>query len=232
MYPEYLYNNDTQEISLRVCEMASANEPALRAHCQEVSRQTDTSSLALQEECHSKINSARSAFEAILSVTEMLAQSVSKQSDLFGGSKGKAMFSEVCRAMVQMEEERGRLLFCIAELTHTRHDIASCVAKANQALHLFSVAKGSVPQELRSHYVDTAECVQGAYECLKRMDVAVCEVQKFYMTFIESHISAFMERIRAAADFNHTGAELDGARIYALCKELLILQNRIPNVAF
>ena len=232
MHFEYLFNNDTQEISQRVSELASSNEPALRAHCQEVSRQTDTSSLAVKEECLSKASDANAILEAMKNISNTLSRSVSQTTGVFGVQNGKEIFPTVCRAIVQIEEERQRLLIAVANLTHLRHKIASCVAETNQVLHFLSLAKGAVPEELRSDYAEAIGRAQTAYERLKNADSALGEAQNFYMTFIEKHLPAFMERLRAAADFNHAGAELDGAQICALCKELLILQNRIPNVVF
>ena len=232
MYPEYLYNNDTQETCRRVQALAAKDEPALRAHCQEVSRQTDTSSLALREECLSKTRVASAVFEAMLKILEELSRSVSKEASVFGVQNGQAIFPTVCRATLQIEEERLRLLSCVAELTQVRRALASGVADANRALHLLSIAKRAVPEALCLHYREDIKTVENAYERLKRSDAAVCEVQNFYMSLIESHLPAFMERLRTAADFNHAGAALDGAVIRALCGEVFILQNRAPNVSF
>ena len=232
MYPEYLLNNDTQEINNRVREMAAFDESLLRAHCREVSRQTDTSSLAVREECISLANAAGAALEAMKTVLRALSQSLSQNAGIFGVQNGQAKFPEVCRAIVQIEEERQSFLVAIANLAQMRFKIASCVAETNQVLHFLSLAKGAVSEELRPHYTEAIERAQTAYECLKKADVALGEAQNFHMTFIETHLPTFMEQLRAAADFNHTGAELDGARICALCRELLILQNRIPNVVF
>jgi len=232
MYPEYLYNNDTQDIRCQVQELAAKDEPVLRAQCLEVSRQTDTSSLALREACLSKTNAAGAVFEGMITILKELSQSLSSEMGVFRLQNGQAVFSKVCRAVVQIEEERLRLLSCITELTQLRRTLVESVAETNRTLHLLSIAKRAVPEELRMHYAEDTEVVENAYERLKRVDIAVCEVQKFYMTLIESHLPVFMERLRIAADFNHTGAALDGAAIRTLCGELFILQNRAPNVSF
>ena len=232
MYTEYLLNNDTQEINNRVREMAAFDEPLLRAHCQEVSRQTDTSSLAVKEECLSQASDANAILEAMKNILDTLSQSVSQTAGVFGVQNGKEIFPTVCRAIVQMEEERQRLLIAVANLTHLRHKIASCAAETNQVLHFLSLAKGAVSKELRPHYAACIENADGAYESLKKADVALGELQNFYMTFIERHLPAFMERLRTASDLNHMGVNLNSAHIAALCRESLILQNRVPNVAF
>ena len=232
MYPEYLYNNDTQDIRREVQELVAKDEPALRAHCLEVSRQTDTSSLALREECLSKTNDAGSVFQSMLNVLGEISKSVSREAGVFGVQNGQAVFSDVCHAILQMEEERLRLLSCITDLTKMRHALAAGVAEANRALHFLSIARRAVSEEMRLCYAEDVECIENAYERLKRADIAVCEAQKFYMTFIESHLPAFMEKLRSASDFNHAGAALDGVAIHSLCGELLILQNRVPNVCF
>lgn len=232
MCPEYLLNNDTQEINNRVREMAAFDEPLLRAHCQEVSRQTDTSSLAVKEECLSKASDSNAILEAMKSILNTLLQSVSRAAGVFGVKNGQELFPEVCHAIVQIEEERQRLLAVVASLSQSRRKIASCVAESNQALHFLSLAKGAVPEELRPHYTECIKNAERAYESLKRVDVALAELQNFYMTFIESHFPAFMERLRNLADLNHTGENLNGTQICALCREFLILQNRVPNVVF
>ena len=91
MHFEYLFNNDTQEISQRVSELASSNEPALRAHCQEVSRQTDTSSLALQEDCIAKVNAATAILQKISVLAEELSKSLMRNSGVFGVQNGQAV---------------------------------------------------------------------------------------------------------------------------------------------
>ena len=139
MYPEYLLNNDTQEINNRVREMAAFDEPLLRAHCQEVSRQTDTSSLAVKEECLSKASDANAILEAMKNISNTLSRSVSQITGVFGVQNGKEIFPTVCRAIVQMEEERQRLLTVVASLSQARQKIASCVAQTNQALHFLNL---------------------------------------------------------------------------------------------
>ena len=232
MYPEYLYNNDTQDICRQVQDLAAKDEPALRAHCQEVSRQTDTSSLAAREDCTAKLNAVGAVFAAMVNVLEELSQSLSSEAGVFGTQKGQAAFSKVCCAVVQIEEERQRLLSSVAELTQLRRTLAASVADSNRAIHFLSIAKRAVPEALCSYYAEAVDCVQRAYERLTGADAAVSKVQNFYMTLIESHLSVFMQRLRTAADFNHTGANLDVAAIRALCGELFLLQNRAPNVSF
>lgn len=230
MYPEYLYNNDTQDIYRCVQELAQNDEPALRAHCQEVSRQTDTSSRTLQKDCFQKASDAKSVFDAMVSILKELSQSLSSGTDVFGTQNGQAVFAKVCRAVVRVEEERQRLLSLIAELTQLRRVLAASVAQTNQALHFLSLSKRAVPEVLRCHYVEALDLVEKAYARLTGADASLCEVQKFYMTLIESHLPVFMQRLRAAADFNHAGAALDRVAIRTLCGELFVLQNRAPNV--
>ena len=232
MCPEYLYNNDTQDICRHVQELATKNEPALRAHCQEVSRQTDTSSRALREECISKTNAAGDAFEAILNVLSDLSGYLSVRAGFFGMQNGQSAFANVCSATLKIEEGRLRLLSCIADLTQVRYALAKGVAEMNQALHFLSVAKRAVPEAWRSQYAADIKCIENAYEKVKRADADICEVQKFYMTVIENHLPTFMEKLRVAADFNHAGEALNSTTVCTLCRELLVLQNCVPNVSF
>lgn len=231
MYLEYLYNNDTQDFCRRVCELASSNESALRAQSKEVSRQTDTSSLAAKEDCIAKVNAANAVFAQLMTVLKNLSQSLSG-GDVFGTQNKKADFASVCRAVTHIEEERLQLLSCIAELTQMRREVASRVADTNRSLHFLKTAEGAVPDGVRYHYADASAVTEAAYARLVGADVAVREVQSFYMTFIERHLPAFMERLRTAADFNHTGEALDRNAIRILCTEAFLLQNRVPNVFF
>ena len=232
MYPEYLFNSDTQDICRRVSDLATSNESALRAHCQEVSRQTDTSSRTLLKDCAAKVCAAQGTFDATVSIFKELSQSLSSESGVFGTQNGQAAFAKVCRAVVQVEEERQHLLSAIADLTRLRRELASSVAEANRVLHFLSMAKCAVLEDLCLPYAEALELAQKAYARLTAADASLCEVQKFYMTLIESHLPVFMSRLRVAADFNHTGAALDAFAIRALCGELFILQNRTPNVSF
>lgn len=232
MYPEYLYNNDTQDICCQVQELAAKDEPALRAQCLEVSRQTDTSSRALQRDCSQKAGDTEAVFATMVSILKELSQSISRGAGVFGTQNRQAAFAKVCRAVVRVEEERQRLLSLIAELTQLRRVLAASVAEANQALHFLSLSKRAVPEALSGHYAEALDLAQKAYARLTGADAAVCEVQNFYMTLIERHLPVFMVRLRTAADFNHTGAALDGAAIRTLCGELFVLQNRAPNVSF
>ena len=232
MYPEYLFNSDTQDMSRRVRELAAKDEPTLRAHYIEVSRQTDTSSRALLKDCAQKTSAANAYFNATVSIFQELSASFSSEAGIFGTQNGQAAFAKVCRAIVRAEGERQHLLFVIADLTRLRRELASSVAEANRALHFLALSRLAVPEDLCFPYAEALELAQKAYARLTAADASLCEVQKFYMTFIESHLPVFMKRIRDAADFNHTGAALNAPAIRALCGELFILQNRTPNVSF
>ena len=232
MCPEYLYNNDTQDICRHVQELATKNEPALRARCQEVSRQTDTSSRALRMECDKKASAAEAVFDAMVSIFKELSGALLSNEGVFGIQNGQAAFTKVCHAIVQAEEERQHLLSAIADLTRLRRELASSTAEANQALHFLSLSKCAVPEEARSPYAEALEVAQKAYACLTSADTSICEVQTFYMSLIERHLLVFVQRLRVAADFNHTGAALNASAIRVLCGELIILQNRTPNVSF
>ena len=232
MYPEYLFNNDTQDMSRRVRELAAKDEPTLRAHCIEVSRQTDTSSLAVKEECIAKTDNVKAIFANLKRITEGLSAALASRVDIFRMQSRKGDFSTVCRAVTQIEEERQRLLFAVAALAQVRQGIAAAVAEANQTLHLLSLVGRSVPEDVRAHYIAATEQTKAAYAYLTKSDATLYEVQNFCMTFIEQHLPAFMQRLRAAADFNHGGEALDHRGIRALCHELLILTDRLPSVSF
>jgi hypothetical protein len=232
MYPEYLINNDTQDVCRRVSELVKSNEPALREYCLEVSRQTDTSSLTLKEECEAKVKEINASFAAMTRILEEMSQSLFDGGNIFETQNVQSKFPTVCRAIIQFEEHRHCLLSYITELTKLRRILASNVADANRVLHFLSVARRAVPEELHNYYAEAIERVEGSYARLTKADGAVGAAQDFYITLIERHLPVFMERLRAAADFNHAGAELDRVAIRALCKELLLLQNRVPNVFF
>ena len=232
MYPEYLYNNDTQEIRDRVCELAVTDEPALRARCQEVSRQTDTSSLALQEDCAAKLNAIGAVFSAMANILEALLQSLGREAGIFGTQNRQSDFEAVCHAVTHIEEERLHLLSCITDLTQMRRAVFSAVAEANRALHFLSLAGRFVPKDAHPHYAEATEHTKAAHKRLTSLDATVREAQNFYMTFTERHLPTFMEHLRAAADFNHAGAALDKRAIRMLCKELFVLLDRTPNVSF
>ncbi|MBR5119672.1 MAG: hypothetical protein IKV02_01620 [Clostridia bacterium] len=232
MYSEYLFNNDTQEISNRVCEMASSNEPALRAHCQEVSRQTDTSSLALQEDCIAKLNAAKAILQEISVLAEDLSKKMMGNSGVFGTQNGQATFPEVCRSVMPMEEKRQLLISCVADLSEFRRTLASRVADTNRALHFLYLAKNAVDAERKDAYAKATEIAESANRRLKTLDASVFEMQNFCMTFIEKHFSVFMQRLRISADFNHAGNALATGEIRMLCSELKILVNRAPNITF
>lgn len=232
MYPEYLINNDTQDICHRVSDIAKSNEPALREYCQEVSRQTDASSLAFGEACTASLKDAGAVFAAMMDVLREMLCALSNTSGVFHTRDGKEDFPAVCRSVATIEEKRLCLLSSVAEMTRLRRVLASDVADANRALHVLSIAKSTVPKELCAHYAQAIERVERAHARLTKADGALKEVQSFYMTLIESQMPVFMERLRGAADFNHMGAALDRNAIRALCGELLVLQNRVPNVSF
>ena len=232
MHPEYLYNNDTQDIAQRAEELATCNEPALREHCQEVSRQTDTSSLCLQKDCAVQVNAAGGILSIIEEHLRKLSQLLLQNAGVFCTQNAKADFSLVCKTVTALEEERLRLLSLVGELTQSRRVIAQAVAKANQALHLLSLAKCAVGEDVRQFYAEEAERIRISYDRLTELDADIREVQNFYMTFLESHMPAFMKRLREAADFNHAGEALDSSAIRALCGELFILCERVSNVSF
>ena len=232
MHPEYLYNNDTQEIEQRVCKMALFDEVTLRAQCLEVSRQTDTSSLAIRDRCIEKTSHARSVLTKIEDIFKRLSQSLSADYEVFGTKDGRADFGEVCRAATAIEVERGRLLFCIADLSQMRQMLFEEVANANRILHFLKTAKRAVSVDVKPLYHQAIEWTEEAYARLKRMDVALCEVQDFYMTFVERHMPAFMEQLRVSADFNHAGVALERGAIRSLCHQMLIVTNRVTNITF
>lgn len=232
MYPEYLHNNDTQEISDRVCELAENDESTLRAQCTEVSYQTDTSSLTAKEECIAKTNDAKVIFAKMAQILNAFSQSLAKDSEVFRTRDGQADFGTICRRVTEIEEERLHLLSCITALTELRQTIFSMVADANRVLHFLKLANRAVSTDLRVHYTEAIARTEDAYSRLTEMDATLREVQDFYMTFIERHLRTFMERLRTAADFNHAGAALDRGAILALCSELRILINRAPNITF
>lgn len=232
MFPEYLYNNDTQDIAHHVHKLALSDEPALRAHCQEVSHQTDTSSLCLQEDCVRQSTASGAVLEAMGKCLRELSQALSENTSVFGTQNGRADFSTVCQTVTRIEEERLHLLEHISAQTQMRRALASSVADANRALHFLSIARRAVSVEVHRHYDEAIERVECAYRRFTKADDAIREVQNFYMTVVERHLPAFMERLRIAADFNHAGEALNRSAIRTLCAEFLILQNHAPNVSF
>jgi hypothetical protein len=232
MYPEYLYNNDTQDIVYRVSELATADEPALRAHCQEVSRQRDTSSLSAIEDCGKGVNDTLAVLSIIAKTAEDFSRVLCEGAGVFRTRNGKSDFPTVCQAVTRIEAERLHLLECITSLTQVRRKIASEVAETNRVLHTLSVARRAVPEDVRVHYTKFAEDTKVAYERLTTADAALREVQAFSMATVERHLPVFMERLRTAADFNHAGEALEKGAICALCSELQILLSRVPNVSF
>ncbi len=232
MHPEYLYNNDTQDISRRVSELATSNEPLLRTHCQEVSHQADTSSLCLQRDCAAAVNDTNAVLSIIGESLDALSRSLAQKSGVFRTQDGKSSFPTVCRTVVQIEEARGRLLGCISALAKLRGSIASSVAESNRALHLLSLAERAVPTDMQGEYAEITACIREAYARLTALDVALREAQTTYMAIVEQHLPAFMQNLRAAADFNHAGEGLDGAAIRSLCFALSVVLSRLPNVSF
>ena len=232
MHLEYFYNNDSQEMNRRVPALARDDEPALCAQCQEVSRQAGTSSLDVQKACTEKGEAVRAIYRNMRSILQELSQAVSSGTSIFGGENGQADFSTVCRLVLQIEEQRRHLIACIAELTQARQILFEVVANTNQALHFLRSARLAVSKDVSASYTEAIEHTERAYACLKSSDASVCEVQNFAMTLVERHLSAFMERLRSAADFNHAGAALNRGAIRTLCEELLILIGRAPNITF
>ncbi len=232
MHPEYLFNSDTQDISRSVSELAASNEAALRAHCQEVSRQTDTSSLSFGQVCVAKVNDANATLSIMRGSLQELLNSLFENAGVFRARNGKVDFSAVCRTVTKIEEERAHLLTQIGALSTARFAVASYVAEANRALHLLSLATNAVPKDVRHHYTEDAACIKRVYGRLTALDAALCSAQEFYMTMIERYIPAFMQKLRVAADFNRAGEALDRGEILALCKEFLVLFGHLPNVAF
>ena len=88
MYPEYLQNSDTQDMVRRVSELALSDEPALRAHCQEVSRQTDTSSLCVGKDCIAQVNAANRELAIIGKSLQELSQLLSQSAGVFRTQDG------------------------------------------------------------------------------------------------------------------------------------------------
>lgn len=229
---EYLFNNDTQDIGNRVSEWAQKDEPALSAHCQEVSRQTDTSSLAVQRECVAKGNAAKAVLTAMGEIIKELLGALSSSREVFHAQNAKENFPTVCRAIIKIEEERQMLLSCISDLTYARREVAKEVAKVNSVLHFLSIAGRAAKDDARTKYTQAAALTESAHAHLKKCDTDLCELQKFCMTFVEGQLSVFVRELRGAADFNHAGEALDKPRIRALCGEVLLLINRCPNITF
>ncbi len=229
---EYLFNNDTQQMRNEVCCLAQNDEPTLHRKCQEVSHRVDTSSLDAKGECIAKANGVNATFAKIAKTLQELSRSLESGTDIFATREGKRDFGAVCRAVTAIEDARRELLSRIAKLTQARQKLFLTVADANRALHFLKTAKQTVPEERRAPYARAVEIAETAYALLKKVDAALCELQKFCMTFIERHLPAFMERLRTAADFNHAGASLGGGAIRTLCSEALIVINRAPNIAF
>lgn len=232
MHLEYLFNNDTQNISRSVSELAASNEVALRAHCQEVSRQTDTSSLSFGQVCVTKVNDVNVPLSIMRESLQELSNALAENAGVFRTQNGKADFVTVCRMVTKIEEERAHLLTQIGALSTTRFAIASHVAEANRARHLLSLATSAVSEDVRHHYTAYTECIKHAYGRLTALDGALHSAQEFYMAMIERYIPAFMQKLRAVADFNRAGEALDRGAIRALCEEFLVLFGRLPNVAF
>lgn len=227
MHPEYFWNNDTQDITRRVCELALQDEQALRAHCQEVSRQTDTSCLRLQEECCAKEQEAKATVKAAITILRELAEALSVNAGVFGTRDSRTDFSAICRAVIGIEEARTRLLAEIDALARVRRALAASVADVNRTLHFLSLAKAAVPEEERSFYAEMLQKSRKTYERLLALDVTLREAQNAYMALVELHFSTFLQKVRTAADFAHTGATLQSATLRSLCGEMLLLLERL-----
>ncbi len=232
MHPEYFHNNDTEEITRYVQRLVETDELALRAHCQEVSRQTDTSYLALRKRCADKVGEVHTVLKAMAEGLRSLSQALSQSAGVFRTQDGQADFPTVCSAVTRIEEERRQLLWGILALSEVREELAVGVAQLNRILHFLSIAKRAVPRDVQPYYTKEIKCVEVIYERTTKMDAALLEVQTASMTMVESHLRSFMKKLRSVTDFNHAGKELDRAEIRSLCGELLILLERIPNVSF
>ncbi len=232
MHPEYFHNNDTEEMTRYVQRLVETDEPALRAHCQEVSRQTDTSYLGLREMCADKVREVHAIIGTMAEGLRKLSQALSQNAGVFRTQDGQADFPVVCSAVTRVEGERKQLLWGILALSQVREELAVGVAQLNRILHFLSIAKHSVPEGVQPYYTKEIDSIETVYERTTRMDAALLEVQMASMTLVESHLSAFMKKLRAVTDFNHAGKALDRAEIRSLCGELLILLERIPNVSF
>ena len=232
MHSEYLYNNDTKEFHNRVQKLALCDEPALRAHCKEVSCLLGTSSLAARVEFNEKMQHVQAIFQTMVTHLRALSQTLSSGGELFGGRDGKADFAAVCRAVTALEGQRAALVGGVAQLSLLRQALFSRVAEANGSLQFLRSARGAVEGEVQVHYTEAIEAAEAAYEDLKTLDVAICEVLEFSMTYVERLMPAFMERLRTAADFNHAGAALNRGAVRTLCNEALIALERAPNITF
>ena len=135
MHPEYLYNNDTEEIINRVRALALRDEPALRQYCVEVSCQTDTSSLHLAELYDVQKREADATLSAFAQILRDLLQSISGGTDIFRKQNGQADFPFVCRSVTHIEESRICLMHSIDALSQMRRQLASAVAEANKVFH-------------------------------------------------------------------------------------------------
>lgn len=227
MHPEYLYNNDTEEIINRVRELALCDEPALRQYCVEVSCQTDTSSLHLTELYDVNEREVDATLHAFLQILRDLMQSLSSGTDIFRTENGQADFPLVCQAITHIEETRIHLMHRIDALSQMRRVVASSVAEANRALHFVTVAARSVPEESQAQYAESAQKINTARERMISLDRCVKEAQNAYMTFVEHHLPTFLRGVRDAADFNHAGAGLNRAALRILCSEVSLLIERM-----
>ena len=178
------------------------------------------------------MNDANATLSIIGESLQKLSKSLLQNAGVFGTQNAKKDFSAVCRAVTQIEEARRQLLMQVCALSAVRSAIASCVAEANRGLHLLPLAMGAVPVHARTPYAESTERIKVAYARLTSLDGAIGEAQAFYMTAVERHLPAFMERIRNVADFNHGGEALDAGAIRTLCGELLVVLNRAPKVTF
>lgn len=229
---ECLLNIDTQEITRRIGELAVQDEPTLRVNCQEVSHQTDTSCLRLQEEFRAEEQTLKASASSAACILRTLVQALSANAGIFETKNSRADFASVCRAVIEMEELRVRLISRVNALSGVRRALAASVADANRALHFLSVAKASVIEEQRPFYGALFQKTKATYEQLTALDIALKEEQNVYMSLVEQHFSTFLQKARAAADFSHAGAALQNAELRALCGELLLLLERLKGSVF
>ena len=232
MHPDYFLNHDTQDITRHVGELALQNEPLLRANCQEVSRQTDTSCSRLQEESHAKEQALNATVKSVVEILHRLVQMLSANANVFGTKDSRTDFSAVCQAVVGVEEARVRLIAEIAALSNVRHSLAASVANANRALHYLSFATSSVPKDQRSFYAEAFQKTEMTYQHLLALDTTLQKWQNAYMSLVELHFSTFLQKVRAAADFAHAGAALQSVTLRSLCGEMLLLLERLARSAF
>lgn len=232
MHPEYLYNNDTEEMILRVRSLAQSNESALCQYCVEVSCQTDTSSAHLVKLYAQKNHATQAVLADCAQILRALLQFFAENAGVFRVSNAKADFETVCQTITQFAQGRTDLMLCIDELTQVRKMLFCEVAKANEVLHMLSLACDAVLAEQKSHYADMRQKVTAAHGRMTELDRTLREAQNAYMSLIEHHFPTFMQGIREAADLNHAGKEMNRGALRTLCTEMLFLLDRMQNPVF